>query len=149
MKPAAEGKPNIWARLKGNFRCIKEGEPGCRFLGCYKYKQQMRGRFGKVSKTLDIVLGIAVIVVGLVMMPAPGPGWPIIAVGLALLAGEFESVARWLDRGELSARMFVRRVKRTWMTASVAVKSGLALVLASAAGALGYATYLIVQLILG
>lgn len=148
MKPAAE-KPNVWERLKGNFRCIKEGEPGARFLNCYKYKQQMRGRFGKVSRTADILLGAAVIIVGLIMMPAPGPGWPIVAVGLALLAGEFEAVARWLDKCELGVRMFVRRIKHTWMTASVAVKSGVALGLASAAGALGYATYLIIQMILG
>ncbi len=43
------------------------------------------------------VLGVAIVVVGLVLLPAPGPGWLIIFAGLAVLASEFEWAQRLLD----------------------------------------------------
>ena len=43
------------------------------------------------------VVGVAIIVVGLVLLPAPGPGWLIIFAGLAVLASEFEWAQRLLD----------------------------------------------------
>ena len=43
------------------------------------------------------VVGVAITVVGLVLLPAPGPGWLIIFAGLAVLASEFEWAQRLLD----------------------------------------------------
>jgi uncharacterized protein (TIGR02611 family) len=40
------------------------------------------------------VLGTAIVVVGIVLIPLPGPGWLIVFAGLALLATEFV----WADR---------------------------------------------------
>lgn len=40
------------------------------------------------------VVGAAITVVGLVLIPAPGPGWLVVFLGLAVLASEFE----WADR---------------------------------------------------
>lgn len=40
------------------------------------------------------VVGALVTIGGLVLIPAPGPGWLIVFVGLAVLASEFE----WADR---------------------------------------------------
>ncbi len=40
------------------------------------------------------VIGTAIVVVGLVLLPAPGPGWLIIFLGLGVLASEFT----WADR---------------------------------------------------
>ena len=42
------------------------------------------------------VLGAAVIVIGIVLLPLPGPGWLIIFAGLGLLATEFEWASRLL-----------------------------------------------------
>jgi uncharacterized protein (TIGR02611 family) len=42
------------------------------------------------------VLGVAVIAIGIVLLPLPGPGWLIIFAGLGLLATEFEWAARLL-----------------------------------------------------
>lgn len=42
------------------------------------------------------VLGVAVIAIGIVLLPLPGPGWLIIFGGLGLLATEFEWAARLL-----------------------------------------------------
>ena len=52
------------------------------------------------------VLGAAIIVVGVVLLPAPGPGWLIIFAGLAVLASEFEWAQRLLD--------FARRKVHQW-----------------------------------
>ena len=51
-------------------------------------------------------LGVAIVAVGLVLLPAPGPGWLIIFAGLAVLASEFEWAQRLLD--------FARRRVHEW-----------------------------------
>ena len=52
------------------------------------------------------VLGAAIVVVGVVLLPAPGPGWLIIFAGLGVLASEFEWAQRLLD--------FARRRVHEW-----------------------------------
>lgn len=42
------------------------------------------------------VLGLAVLAVGIVAIPYPGPGWAIVFVGLAILATEFDWARRLL-----------------------------------------------------
>jgi len=42
------------------------------------------------------VVGLAVLVVGVLAIPYPGPGWAIVFVGLAILATEFEWARRAL-----------------------------------------------------
>jgi uncharacterized protein (TIGR02611 family) len=42
------------------------------------------------------VVGGAVIIVGIVLLPLPGPGWLVIFAGLGLLATEFEWASRLL-----------------------------------------------------
>lgn len=64
-------------------------------------------RAGRIAWRLGVtVLGVAVIVIGLVLLPLPGPGWLIIFGGLGLLATEFEWAARLLG--------FVRRRVALW-----------------------------------
>lgn len=43
------------------------------------------------------VVGSVVTVAGLIMVPAPGPGWVVVFLGLVILASEFEFAQRWLD----------------------------------------------------
>jgi uncharacterized protein (TIGR02611 family) len=43
------------------------------------------------------VVGAVITVGGLVLIPAPGPGWLIVFLGLAVLASEFEWASRLLD----------------------------------------------------
>ena len=52
------------------------------------------------------VVGAVVTVAGLVMVPAPGPGWLVVFFGLLILASEFEFAQRWLD--------FARRQVSRW-----------------------------------
>lgn len=55
--------------------------------------------------TVGIIGGI-VTIGGLVMVPAPGPGWAVVILGLVILASEFEFAQRLLD--------FVKRHVRRW-----------------------------------
>jgi uncharacterized protein (TIGR02611 family) len=64
-------------------------------------------------RTLDLtyriviaVIGTAVVVGGIVLIPLPGPGWLIVFGGLAILATEFEWAGRLLD--------FARRHVMAW-----------------------------------
>ena len=43
------------------------------------------------------VLGGLVVVLGLILVPYPGPGWLIVFAGLAILATEFDQAQRILD----------------------------------------------------
>ena len=45
-------------------------------------------------------------IAGLIMVPAPGPGWLVVFFGLLILASEFEFAQRWLD--------FARRHVSRW-----------------------------------
>lgn len=52
-------------------------------------------------KILVGLVGAVIIVVGIILLPTPGPGWLIIFAGLAVLATEFrwaKRVAAWLKR---------------------------------------------------
>jgi uncharacterized protein (TIGR02611 family) len=56
-----------------------------------------RTRGGAMTYRIAItLLGLAIIVVGVILLPLPGPGWLIIFGGLALLASEYEWAARLL-----------------------------------------------------
>lgn len=49
-----------------------------------------------------IIIGTAggvVVLVGLVMVPYPGPGWLVVFAGLAILATEFDFARKWLEYG--------------------------------------------------
>jgi uncharacterized protein (TIGR02611 family) len=48
------------------------------------------------------VVGLVIVVIGLIMVPFPGPGWLVVFTGLAVWASEFE----W-------AQLLLRRAKRT------------------------------------
>lgn len=57
----------------------------------------MRRRIYQFSKRILILtIGIPVIAIGIALIPLPGPGFVVIAAGLAILALEFEWARRWL-----------------------------------------------------
>ncbi|KQO48574.1 hypothetical protein ASG28_06035 [Frigoribacterium sp. Leaf415] len=62
------------------------------------------------------VLGALIVVVGLVLVPLPGPGWLIVFVGVAVLGTEFPAahrITRW-------ARRLARRARLRWRAWRVA-----------------------------
>jgi uncharacterized protein (TIGR02611 family) len=59
---------------------------------------------------LVAVAGLAVITVGLILVPLPGPGWLIVFVGVAVLGTEFPAAHRLTQL----VRRQARRVQLWW-----------------------------------
>ncbi len=67
-------------------------------------------------RSLVTVVGLVVIVVGIVLLPLPGPGWLIIFLGLGLWASEYAWAARlttWVRRQVMRWWDWVNR-RRRW-----------------------------------
>ncbi len=58
------------------------------------------------------IVGGLVVLIGLVLIPYPGPGWLIVFAGLAILATEFEFAATWLSWLKLKYKTWQSWVKR-------------------------------------
>jgi uncharacterized protein (TIGR02611 family) len=61
-----------------------------------------------IYRVLVGVLGLAIVVAGLIMVPFPGPGWLVVFIGLGVWASEFEWARRLRHRGQ--------RVLKAWTT---------------------------------
>lgn len=70
------------------------------------------------------VLGGAIVIGGLILVPLPGPGWLIVFGGLALLSTEFAWAGRLLDFGRDKFRAWTHWVARQ----SLAVRAALGMV---------------------
>jgi uncharacterized protein (TIGR02611 family) len=140
--------PGFWTRLKENLRCLKQGRAGSRFLDCFHYKQELRAKHGSIYRWTDISVGSFIVIFGLIMVPAPGPGWIIVFCGVALIAGEFERAANALDGGEITLRKVAAKIKRAWRRASTATKYGISVMGGALATAIGFGIYRVVLAVL-
>jgi uncharacterized protein (TIGR02611 family) len=52
----------------------------------------------QAKRYVKIVFGFTVLILGVVMIVTPGPGWLVILFGLGILAAEFVWARRLLDR---------------------------------------------------
>ena len=71
------------------------------FMGRWRGAIRRRPWLNTVYKVLVTALGIAIVVIGLILVPLPGPGWLIVFVGLTLLGTEYHWARRllgWLRR---------------------------------------------------
>ena len=73
----------------------------------------------QVRRAFRIIAGFTLLLVGVVMLVTPGPGWLVIFLGLGLLAAEFVWARRLMDRMKRESE---RVRKAVWPAAkSVAV----------------------------
>jgi len=75
-------------------------------------------------QVLIFVLGLAVVGLGVVMLPLPGPGWVVIFLGMGIWATEFvwaQLVLRWTRRkvAEAAQRAMDPKVRRRNLTLTV------------------------------
>ena len=82
---------------------ITQSTPGRRFQERYRKKQGDSAW----KRCAVVCAGIVLTLVGVFFLAVPGPGLPILLVGLALLAQTSATLARLLDRTEL-------RLRRAW-----------------------------------
>lgn len=85
-----------------------------RFEERYRRRRQQSGGRFDLTKLLNVGGGILILLTGLVLVPAPGPGWLVVFFGLGLLGSEFLAVARFLDRSEVQLRKGSRRARTLW-----------------------------------
>lgn len=52
----------------------------------------------QVRRAFRIIIGFTLLLIGVVMLVTPGPGWFVILLGLGLLAAEFVWARRLMDR---------------------------------------------------
>jgi uncharacterized protein (TIGR02611 family) len=52
----------------------------------------------RIKRLIKIVVGFTVLAAGVAMLVLPGPGWVVIAIALAILAGEYVWARKLLDR---------------------------------------------------
>jgi hypothetical protein len=91
-----------------------------------------------------IAWGLLVVVGGIIAVPAPGPGWLIILLGLGVIAGESLLFARWIDQVEVSLRQMARLVVVVWTTSPIVVRILIALMVLACATAAGYGMYILI-----
>ena len=119
--------------LKKQWSDLKGDPPGCRFLELHRRRQ--KSRCSVARRRIQIGIGILVLIGGLVMMPLPGPGFPIVLVGAALLARESSRAAKALDWLEVRIRSLWAWGIARWRKTSLALKVSLFLVIAANIGA--------------
>jgi tellurite resistance protein TerC len=52
----------------------------------------------QARRIIVAVVGFTVVLLGVVMMVTPGPGWLVVFLGLSILSAEFVWARRWLKR---------------------------------------------------
>jgi uncharacterized protein (TIGR02611 family) len=78
------------------------------------------GAFGRVlrwtgrnSKRAGVtVLGFLIVVIGIILLPLPGPGTLVIIGGVAVLANEYDWARRLLDKVKERARQARDKIRR-------------------------------------
>jgi uncharacterized protein (TIGR02611 family) len=103
--------------LKLQWRELKCGRPGTRFKQRWRVREQSRRSY--FAKPLYITAGVFVLLIGLILLPAPGPGCLVVFFGAAMIAEESFWMATLLDRLELRGRRILARAAKHWRRASV------------------------------
>ena len=67
---------------------------------------------------LSVGVGLLIVAIGIVGLPAPGPGFLIIALGGAFLARESHAVARAMDWLEVRLRRVLHWARSAWKHAA-------------------------------
>jgi uncharacterized protein (TIGR02611 family) len=80
----------------------------------WEWRRRLRANpaTAKVYRVGVFVLGLVIVVVGLLLIPFPGPGWLIVIAGLAIWATEFEKAQRVLEFVKSKLRIWEEWVKR-------------------------------------
>lgn len=83
------------------------------------------------------VVGVAVVILGVIALPAPGPGWAIIFLGLGILATEFEGARKILVWVRARYQAWVHWLGRQRRITRLLVSAGILLLVAVCAWFVG------------
>lgn len=128
-------------RMQRSLREFQASKPGRRFRDrYYRRHQETRSRFSP-SSLLYSVGGALLVIASLFLGPAPGFGFGTAFIGLALLASEFLSLAKLLDRSEVKLRSFGREMRDIWRTLPTVGKALIVLIALAIVVAFLYGLY--------
>lgn len=128
--------------LKQRWRALRKDRPGQRFREYYRRRKEDRS--SSLLKVLIMGGGLVLTAVGLFMLPAPGPGLPILLVGATMVAGESYAVAAALDWMELWLRKLITRARTRWKRAGFAARTLLVAAALLLTASMGFALYWVI-----
>ena len=136
---------SVLDRFRGRWEWFKQIPPGARFQQLYE-RRQASSR-GAVRRFAIVGGGSLLMLLGVVLLPAPGPGSIVIFMGAVLVAQESLLVARALDLAEMRLRRIGARTlqkwgEASWLSKGLLVAGGLTLFVAA-----GYCTYAIIAVV--
>lgn len=82
-------------------RAGRIGKPVGRFMARWRRLIRKYPWLNLTYKIIVTVLGVGIMVIGLILVPLPGPGWLIVFIGLTVLGSEYHWARRftsWLRR---------------------------------------------------
>ncbi len=130
-------------RFKKNWKEFKASRPGHRFQERCERRQKQAGPGFNWKRFANVAGGIVLTLLGLFLLPAPGPGSIVVVAGLALLGSEFLFLARFLDWSEVKGRRLLKWAVKKWRTLSRPARISLMAAACLMAAGLAWAGFLL------
>ena len=106
-------RPSTRQLIAREWKALRDDPPGQRFRN---HHRRMRDPACRTLRIAALVVGPILAAAGVIMLFIPGPGLLFIVAGVALLCGQSERLAGWLDRREPELRRALERARRRWRT---------------------------------
>lgn len=90
-----------------------------------------------MKTVVTAILGALLLIAGVALLVLPGPGFVLVAAGLAVLATRFEWARRPLDYAKVKAQQGIDEVARSKFRAALALLCALALIAGGVLGTVG------------
>jgi hypothetical protein len=129
---------NLIGKAQRSWWHFKKSKPGDRFQVRYYRRQQSAP--GRLTTIFNIVVGSILVIFSAFFGWAPGPGLLTFLIGLALIGGEFLTIARFLDWSEVRLRKLAHLVGVVWRSSTIG-KALIVLVALVLVVAFGYVIY--------
>ena len=128
-------------RIRWNWHHFARGRPGLRFRERYRLHQShRRGRYD-IVRISYIVGGALVIAVSALFGWLPVLGWGTTILGLSMIAGEFYTVARLMDRLEVRVRKLLVPVGKAFVRMPTWAQLSISMLITVSTFALFYGLY--------
>src|SRR5918998_4420511 len=129
---------NLIGRTKRSWLHFTRSNPGARFQ--FRYYRRKQSGPGQLSRIINVVVGSILVIFSAFFGWAPGPGTLTFVIGLAMIGGEFLTIARFLDWSEVKLRKLAHLIGLVWRSSTIG-KALIVLVALTLAVAFGYVIY--------
>ena len=128
----------MFKRLKKQWRSFKSGRPGKRFEERYERAQRQRSSQPVWLRFLKPTIGLVLFAAGVVLCFIPGPGLPLLIIGLGFMAEQSRTIANAMDWTEVRVRKVLTWGRRWWKHANVVSRSAVIVLAALVAAGAAY-----------